>query len=241
MIIKQIALDESLGFRKEQQWQKYCLEFWMVIAAFGHSVILTKNSNSLGLGQRHIMQKDPKNWFTSKEAAELCNQAFEACFEFGFQAAQQANGFNLSNALKNRMQQFDLDVVDLSEMAKVDQQTIQKMLTGEFVQPQCWFSVIDVLQLLQSHSFADGQPIVKLVLVTPLPNYQLHLRYEDGIEGTISVKHFCDQGIFKAWVEQPGLFEQVRIQGTALVWNEAISLDGIKIYNDLANSSVEIV
>jgi len=51
---------------------------------------------------------------------------------------------------------------------------------------------------------------MKLVEVTALPKFHLHLRYESGESGQVDLTPMVGRGVFSAW-NKPGFFEQVQL------------------------------
>jgi hypothetical protein len=51
---------------------------------------------------------------------------------------------------------------------------------------------------------------MKLVEVTALPKFHLHLRYESGESGQVDLSPLVGRGVFSAW-SKPGFFGQVQL------------------------------
>ena len=83
--------------------------------------------------------------------------------------------------------------------------------------------------------------MVRPVEVKALPGFRLWLRFEDGVEGEVSLSHLVGQGVFKTW-EKPGVFESVRIseKGT-LRWSEEIELCADALYLRITGKKPEEV
>lgn len=66
----------------------------------------------------------------------------------------------------------------------------------------------------------------KIAACKALPNYQVWIRFEDGLEGIVDLSHLVGRGVFAAW-ESVAFFEQVRIdpKTDTLSWGEEIDLD----------------
>lgn len=66
----------------------------------------------------------------------------------------------------------------------------------------------------------------KIVSCKPLSNYRIWIRFDDGLEGKVDLKHLLGKGVFEAW-ESIEFFEQVYIDPIThtLTWNEDIDLD----------------
>lgn len=71
----------------------------------------------------------------------------------------------------------------------------------------------------------------KLVFVQTISNYQLRLRFDNGVEGLADVSHLAGRGIFQQW-EENNLFYKVKIdqETNALVWNDMLELDPDNLY-----------
>jgi hypothetical protein len=65
---------------------------------------------------------------------------------------------------------------------------------------------------------------MKLVEVTALPKFHLHLRYESGESGQVDLSPLVGRGVFSAW-NKPGFFEQVQLSPEgAPQWSGEIDL-----------------
>jgi len=66
----------------------------------------------------------------------------------------------------------------------------------------------------------------KIVSCRPLPKYRVWIRFDDGLEGEVDLKHLVGKGIFKAW-ESVDFFNEVRVdpRSDTLTWGEDIDLD----------------
>lgn len=63
-----------------------------------------------------------------------------------------------------------------------------------------------------------------------LPKYQILIRFEDGVEGTVDLSHLAGHGIFAEWLEK-GRFESVQIGASGeLKWGENIDLCPDSLY-----------
>ena len=80
----------------------------------------------------------------------------------------------------------------------------------------------------------------KLVFVQPSSNYQLRLRFDNGVEGIADVSHLAGRGIFKQWDEN-SLFNKVKIdpETNALVWNDMLELDPDSLYLQIKGLTFE--
>jgi hypothetical protein len=67
---------------------------------------------------------------------------------------------------------------------------------------------------------------IKIVACKPLPNYCIWIRFDDGLEGEIDLRHLVGKGVFKAW-RSTEFFNQVRVdpKSDTVAWGEDIDLD----------------
>jgi len=80
---------------------------------------------------------------------------------------------------------------------------------------------------------------MKISAAQALSNYQLQLRFDDGVEGTVDLSDLAGRGVFQIWL-QPGIFEQVRITGEgALEWPDEIDLCPDALYLRLTGTKPE--
>ena len=81
----------------------------------------------------------------------------------------------------------------------------------------------------------------KPVHVKPLPDYKLHLRYEDGVEGEVDLSHLAGKGVFALW-NNPGAFEKVSIGPSgAIRWNDEVDICPDALYLEITGKSPEDV
>jgi hypothetical protein len=72
--------------------------------------------------------------------------------------------------------------------------------------------------------------IAKPVEVKPLDNYSIFVRFSDGIQGNIDLKHLAHKGVFCAW-DKNNLFAKVHIDSSdSIVWNDEIDICPNSIY-----------
>lgn len=71
----------------------------------------------------------------------------------------------------------------------------------------------------------------KPILVQALDHYRLFLRYDDGVEGEVSLAHLAGQGIFAEWDEND-LFFKVYIdpETAAVAWSQELELGPDSLY-----------
>lgn len=66
----------------------------------------------------------------------------------------------------------------------------------------------------------------KIIACKPRPHYRVWIRFDDGLEGEVDLKHMMGKGVFKAW-KSVDFFNQVRVdpKTNTLTWGEDIDLD----------------
>lgn len=75
--------------------------------------------------------------------------------------------------------------------------------------------------------------------VRPLPGYRLHLRFEDGTEGTVDLSDLAGRGVFAAW-DEPGAFDRVTVgEHGELVWSEVLDLCSDALYLRLTGRTAD--
>lgn len=67
---------------------------------------------------------------------------------------------------------------------------------------------------------------VKIVACKPRSDYRVWIRFDDGVEGEVGLKHLVGNGVFEAW-KSVDFFNQVRVDPNSdtLSWGEDIDLD----------------
>ena len=78
------------------------------------------------------------------------------------------------------------------------------------------------------------------VSVHSLGKYRLHIRFTDGVEGEVDLKHLALQGVFKIW-EENDFFDKVYIDNEtgAIAWNDQIDVCPDTFYLDLTGLTFE--
>lgn len=64
-----------------------------------------------------------------------------------------------------------------------------------------------------------------IIACRPMPDYQVYVRFNDGLEGVINLKHLVGHGVFEAW-NDVHFFERVYIDPIThtLTWSDEIDL-----------------
>lgn len=80
----------------------------------------------------------------------------------------------------------------------------------------------------------------RIVFAQALPGYRLHLRYDDGVEGTVDLSAEVGKGVFAIW-RDPEVFARVQIDrnGRALVWPGEVDLCADALYLEITGMTAE--
>lgn len=82
---------------------------------------------------------------------------------------------------------------------------------------------------------------MNIVELSPQKGYGLHLRFSDGVEGTLDLSSLAGRGVFADWLE-PGAFEQVRLNEFGVPeWPGKAELCPDALYMELSGKSAEEV
>lgn len=82
---------------------------------------------------------------------------------------------------------------------------------------------------------------MNLVEVAPKENFQLFLRYDDGVSGIVDLSFLAGRGVFSRWLE-PGVFEAVTLaQAGNPAWPGGIDLCPDALYMRLTGKRPEEV
>jgi hypothetical protein len=82
--------------------------------------------------------------------------------------------------------------------------------------------------------------LTDIVEVRPLDDYQLYLRFEDGVEGVVGLKELIPfEGIF-AELRERSFFERVRVNPElgAIYWPNGADLDSDVLYASLTGRTL---
>ncbi len=79
-----------------------------------------------------------------------------------------------------------------------------------------------------------------ITTVQPLPDHCLKLRFDDGVEGVVSLSAEVGKGMFAAW-KDPKHFASVKIvhKGRSLEWPGEIDLCADALYLEITGKKVE--
>ena len=80
-----------------------------------------------------------------------------------------------------------------------------------------------------------------IVAASPLSDYRLHLRFEDGVEGVVDLApHLSFRGVFEP-LRDPAYFALVRVdpESGTIVWPNGADLDPDVLYGRLTGTPKE--
>lgn len=81
--------------------------------------------------------------------------------------------------------------------------------------------------------------MLKVVQIKALPDYQLWLKFSDGVEGKVDLSHLVGKGVFKVWNDVQA-FQAVHIGPYGEVsWSHDIELCPDALYMDVTGQSPE--
>lgn len=81
--------------------------------------------------------------------------------------------------------------------------------------------------------------MLKIIDLKPLPQYKLHIKYNDGVEGDLDLSDMVGKGVFKKF-EDINYFNKVWIGETgAPTWGEEIDIDMINSYLKITGKSFD--
>jgi hypothetical protein len=82
---------------------------------------------------------------------------------------------------------------------------------------------------------------MKITDATPMDNFQVRLRFDDGASGIVDLSHLAGRGVFSAWLKD-GVFEQLSISANgALQWPGDLDLCPDALYLQMTGKSVDEV
>ncbi|MSR19479.1 MAG: DUF2442 domain-containing protein [Gemmatimonadetes bacterium] len=78
-----------------------------------------------------------------------------------------------------------------------------------------------------------------VVAVRPLADFRVWVRFADGLEGEADLSDLAGKGVFKQWTDDPGAFEQVRVdpQSGTIVWPGELDVASDRLYDEVTASS----
>lgn len=79
----------------------------------------------------------------------------------------------------------------------------------------------------------------RAVHVKALPDYKLWVKYADGVEGEVDLKHLVGKGVFNLWSDY-GAFEQVYIgREGQIAWSDTIDICPDTVYMAITGKTPE--
>ena len=77
------------------------------------------------------------------------------------------------------------------------------------------------------------------ILVKALPDYRLSVRFDNGVEGEVSLRHLVGRGVFVLWCDED-VFEKVHI-GTEgqIAWSDTIEICPDAVYMSITGLTPE--
>lgn len=80
----------------------------------------------------------------------------------------------------------------------------------------------------------------RIVFAEALPGWRLHLRYDDGVEGTVDLSARVGKGVFAIW-RDPDVFARFKIEesGRALVWPGEVDACADALYLEITGMTAE--
>lgn len=80
--------------------------------------------------------------------------------------------------------------------------------------------------------------MVKPIHVKALPQYRIHVLFEDNTEGVIDLSSFISEGIF-ASLKDENVFSKVYVSKSAIAWSEELEIDSAAIYSEIKQRTPE--
>ena len=80
--------------------------------------------------------------------------------------------------------------------------------------------------------------MLKPVSVKALPNYCLWLAFNDGVSGEVDLSEKLRHDYYKDW-EKPGVFENARVHGGAILWGDGIGENAYDLYLRITGKSYD--
>lgn len=81
--------------------------------------------------------------------------------------------------------------------------------------------------------------MIKILNINPLPNYKLHIKYNDGVEGDLDLSNLVGKGVFEKF-DDINYFKNVKIgQFGEPCWNDELDIDPTSAYLDVTGKTYE--
>lgn len=75
---------------------------------------------------------------------------------------------------------------------------------------------------------------MKIQEVKYLSDYAIHIKFEDGVVGTIQLNDLDEKGIFKV-LQDKNQFAKAYTNGYSIAWSNELEIDATTIYSELIN------
>jgi hypothetical protein len=69
-------------------------------------------------------------------------------------------------------------------------------------------------------------------------DYELHVVFEDGVEGNINLDQTVEVGIFRI-LKDKNLFSKAYTKGRSIAWSDELEIDADAIYLELTGKRIE--
>ncbi len=79
----------------------------------------------------------------------------------------------------------------------------------------------------------------KLIDAKPLPEFALHLKFDDGTEGNISLKRWSKTQVFSRWKNEINFSEVFIPRQNVIAWNSEMEMDADSLYLELKGISYD--
>ncbi len=81
--------------------------------------------------------------------------------------------------------------------------------------------------------------MVQIIDIKPLPQYKLHVKYNDGVEGDIDLSGIVGKGVFEKF-KDVSFFNNVRIgEFGAPTWDDELDIDPLNPYLIITGKTFE--
>ncbi len=81
--------------------------------------------------------------------------------------------------------------------------------------------------------------MIKILNIIPLPNYKLHITYNDGVEGDLDLTDLVGKGVFEKF-NDVNYFNSVKIgEFGEPCWNNELDIDPINTYLTITGKTFE--
>ena len=79
---------------------------------------------------------------------------------------------------------------------------------------------------------------MKVISVNAIPDFKLHVVFDDGVSGVVDLKVFIQHGLFTDLKDEQ-LFSKVYTTGYSIAWSDELEIDAINIYAEILNKTPE--